>query len=142
MQRDSWPLLALSFASEKRLTPVQLQKTLFLVGQYVIDNEANYYHFEPYHYGPFDARVYSDLDALTDRGLVRKIQSPSFRGFDYELTALGTKKAEAARRSLKAAQTLYLKRVVPWVLSLTFRQLVSSIYRTFPDMAVNSVFRY
>jgi hypothetical protein len=49
MQRDSWPLLALWFAQERRLSPVQVQKALFLVGQYVIDEHSDYYHFEPYH---------------------------------------------------------------------------------------------
>jgi uncharacterized protein YwgA len=141
MQRESWPLLALSFANEHRLSPVQMQKALFLVGQYVIETPVEYYHFEPYHYGPFDSTVYADLDELSGRGLVRRIESPLFRGFEYELTPLGDKQVKSIQCDLSNKQLSYLTEVIPWVRSQSFRQLVMAIYKAFPWTSQNSVFR-
>ena len=142
MQRDSWPLLALLHAKQCRLSPVQVQKTLFLVGEYVAGDSPEFYRFEPYHYGPFDSDVYADLDALTNRGLVQKVESAAFKGFEYELTPNGIDVAQAQRRRLNDRQKAYLERVVPWVRSQSFAQLVKAIYKAFPHMRAKSVFRY
>ncbi len=142
MQRDSWPLLALSYADECRLSPVQVQKALFLVGENIVDEDTLFYHFEPYHYGPFDSGVYADLDALVESGLVRKVEASAFRGFEYELTPAGVQRADQIRKALGKRERTYLAEVVPWVRRLTFRQLVTAIYNAFPKMAENSVFKY
>lgn len=142
MQRDYWPLLALFYANERRLTPVQLQKTLFLVGQYVIAPGSDYYKFEPYHYGPFDQTIYSDIDDLAEQGLVERVESDAYRGFEFKLTIAGVRAAEREQHNLNPAQQSYLAECVPWVRSQTFRQLVMAIYSAFPWTAKNSVFKY
>src|SRR5439155_6656754 len=53
--RSAWVLLALLAAEGHSLTPVQLQKCLFLLGsRRPKDVGRDFYHFRPYDYGPFD----------------------------------------------------------------------------------------
>lgn len=49
---------------------VQLQKSLFVLGRRrAKDLGGDFYNFQPYDYGPFDASVYHDADALPLAGL-------------------------------------------------------------------------
>ena len=67
MDRKYWTLLALGAAEGKALTPVKLQKTLFLLGQ-VFPKMEDFYNFVPYDYGPFNASIYEDAKILAQDG--------------------------------------------------------------------------
>jgi len=118
--------------------PVRIQKLLFL-----IDREAAAYvdgpHFEfqPYLYGPFDKAVYEELDALRDDGkvLVRGADSPR----SYTLTASGHEDGAAGLAEIPTEARQYMEQAARWVLSVRFEQLLSGIYRKYPDMAVNGI---
>lgn len=45
-------------------------KGMFLLSKEGPPELLNLYHFEPYHWGPFDKAVYSDLDELEADGLI------------------------------------------------------------------------
>lgn len=142
MERSDWPLLALQRAKGQRLTPVQMQKILFVFGEQFKDAlQHEFYDFKPYHYGPFDAGVTRDLEYLEERGLLRIIPSAIHHSRDYELTPEGVAAAEAAAAALDPKQRTFLGAVVTWAQSLSFRQLVTAIYKAFPHMSENSVFR-
>lgn len=142
MSRSDWPLLALISARGGRLTPIQLQKTLFIFGeQFQSELAKPYYNFEPYHYGPFDAAINRDLEELESAGLLEAVDTSVHRGRDYELTAEGEERAEDLLARLPSKQAAYMKALVRWVQSLTFRELVSAVYRAYPKMAENSAFR-
>ena len=71
MEKRDWLLLALAAAKTKGLTPVQIQKSLFLFGENMSGiGGSRFYKFVPYNYGPFDKRIYSDAEALETEGLV------------------------------------------------------------------------
>lgn len=142
MKRKNWPLLALAASESGRLTPLQVQKALFLLGQElgaVVDDD--YYHFVPYHYGPFDTAIYQDLEDLVDAGLVQKVRSEHHTGKDYELTDAGHKKVTSLKRDVPHNAMDYLRDAVEWMKPLSFSQVVSAIYRKYPKFRVNSVFR-
>lgn len=123
------------------LSPVQAQKLFFLIDK----NAAHlvggpHYNFQPYDYGPFDAGVYSDLDALElIYGDVEVQRQASYRV--YRLTAQGQRKAAIALAHMNPSAVDYLGRLKDWIKSLGFRDLVSAIYRDYPDMRANSIFR-
>src|SRR5437867_2462708 len=72
MPRRDWVMLAIADAGGQPITPVQLQKSLFLLGQELSDEVGNdYFRFRPYHFGPFSAAVYNDADRLEAEGLIR-----------------------------------------------------------------------
>lgn len=142
LQNKDWTLLAISAAQGESLTPVQLQKSLFLMGQnapWAVGR--SYYHFSPYNYGPFSQRVYTDAEVLARDGLVRIERRPGQSWVEYSATPVGLRKAAEIERQVPSSAAEYLRSVVAWAHGLTFGELVSAIYSAFPEQRVNSVFR-
>ena len=137
MTKRDWTLLAIAAADGEALTPVQLQKVLFLLGEFKLKGRSNFYHFIPYNYGPFDPQIYRDAEALEADKLVA-VQTGG-RWKQYAATPRGL--AVANRLNADADAMDYLRRVVRWACSLTFQELVSAIYARFPEYRVNSVFQ-
>lgn len=143
MPKD-WTLLVIAAAKGHSLTPVQLQKALFLIARNLTSTQrhtAFFYDFRPYDYGPFDAEVYRDAERLRAEGLVIIDPSGGVAYRDYTVTAAGVERASILRSQLESSVCDYLDRVVAWVRSLSFNALVQAIYRDYPEMRVNSVFR-
>ena len=120
------------------ISPVQLQKVAFLVGQECADYmPAPYYKFEPYDYGPFSAKLYQDAEILEKQGLV-SINVNSNGGWkEYSATFRSSSEDTS---SIPEIVTDYIDRAVEWAMKLTFRELVSSIYDNYPEYRENSIF--
>jgi hypothetical protein len=95
MQRRDWALLALAAAAGEELTPVQLQKVLFLVGECQRNKVGGgFYAFRPYNFGPFSADVYSDAEQLEREGLARIDRGAPGRSWSlYAITPEGNARA-------------------------------------------------
>jgi DNA-binding PadR family transcriptional regulator len=120
-----------------------MQKILFVFGEQcssALISEA-YYHFQPYHYGPYDSSINKDIELLEAEGFVDIVDTTAHRGRDYELTAIGEEKAQEILAELPVPLADYLAALVAWAQSLSFRDLVAAIYKEYPHMAANSVFR-
>jgi hypothetical protein len=142
LDRSEWILLALNAAEKKRLSPVQLQKILFLLGDRRPESVgSNFYAFRPYHYGPFDADVYHDADALAARKLVLLDEAKGRTWRAYVLTRIGQKNAELLEQRAPRKTVLYLRKLVEWAEPLPFESLVRAIYDAYPKMRANSIFR-
>jgi hypothetical protein len=141
MQREDWTLVAISSAGGDALTPVQLQKSLFLLGKGLPDEVGDgFYSFSPYNYGPFCGEIYADAEKLASEGFVRIEREVGRTWAEYAPTSAGLKRAEHLRKLAPRASG-YLKEIVEWTRGLTFEQLVSAIYAAYPDQKVNSIFR-
>lgn len=141
--RIDWLLLALNAAGSKGLSPVQLQKTLFLLGQKMADKVgAGFYDFQPYHYGPFDRDVYTDAEKLAASGRI-EIEQREGESFNrYIITREG--EVDVSRLAHYEAEEVseYLReKLIPWVRSQSFQSLVSAIYAEYPEMRKHSVFQ-
>jgi uncharacterized protein YwgA len=141
MDRSTLVLAALAPARGRFHTPVQLQKLLFLIDKNVAEAvEGPHFNFEPYDYGPFDKEVYATVDELARQGLVQAVETGrSWRKF--ALTANGQESGDDALASLDGQVRAYIEKLSEFVLSLSFPQLVSAIYKAYPDMRANSVFK-
>jgi hypothetical protein len=136
-----WTLLAIDAASPGALTPVQLQKALFLIGRRLDHSQLtapSFYVFRPYDYGPFSAAVYADAEALEAEGLAHIDLSGQNRYRRYSATVAG--RAHAAALAVDPKLRDFVTRLVAWTRALSFEQLVSAIYAEYPEMKVNSVF--
>jgi uncharacterized protein YwgA len=74
MTPKDWTLLVIAAADPKPLQPVQLQKSLFLLGRNLSPEQLQvkeFYDFQPYDYGPFCSDIYSNAEKLSDEGLIR-----------------------------------------------------------------------
>lgn len=137
--RDDIILAALAPAGGQEHSPVQVQKLLFLLDREVPHFVGKHFDFVPYNYGPFDPEVYRALDILGGQGLV-SISRVDNRNA-YALTPAGQRRGEEILSSLPAGARHYIRRVSKFVMDLTFVQLISAIYKAYPEMRANSVFR-
>ncbi len=137
--RQDWLLLGLARRGERGLSPVQVQKAMFLMSAELPRAVGpGFYRFKPYNYGPFDEKIYHDLDDLARDGLVFIDGGGPTRR--YAITAKGLDRATQAQSSADPRALGYLDRVVDWVCSLTFSTLVRAIYDKYPKFRANSVF--
>lgn len=142
MTKKDWALLAISVANGRGLSAVQLQKALFLLEQGVPKEIGpDFYNFRPYNYGPFDSRVYTDAESLSENNLVTLIK-PTGRYTVYNVTPEGAARAQDLASKAPPRAIQHLKAVVTWIQGLTFAQLVRAIYAQYPDMKANSVFSF
>ena len=141
MKKEDFLLVVVAAAEGEPLTPVQLQKSVFMVSKSLREIPDPFYMFEPYHYGPFDSEIYADVDSLETEGLLVSIQSKKGRWRETAITPIGLRKAEALTKELSAPAAKYVREVVQWVQSLSFSSLVREIYRIYPEYRENSVFQ-
>lgn len=135
-------LLVVAAAGDTGLTPVQLMKSMFLVGQCSLsDLPSNYYRFFAYNYGPFHPDVYRDVEVLVNEGSVYEIREAGQNWSKYIIAPPGLRSAEGLKRQIAREFSDYINEVVSWVKSLTFNQLLQAIYVEYPDMRENSVFQ-
>lgn len=139
MRRRDWVLAVLGAAKGEAVTPVQLQKALFLLEKECPQiGRRSYYHFAPYAYGPFDSTIYTDAEELAAEGVVA-ITPSEYGPRVYRATEAGVSRAERLPPDASIQEAVH--RIVAYVRSLSFQQLVAAIYRKYPEMRVNSVFR-
>lgn len=139
MDKKSFILIAFAPAKGGIHSPVQVQKLLFVldkqIHQYV---EGPHFNFEPYDYGPFDKRVYEELEDLAHEGDVEIIFG---KWKSFRLTEVGQKKAEDLLNTIQNPIQEHIRNVSKFVRTCSFSELVSAIYKAYPEMKVNSVFK-
>lgn len=140
MTKKEIVLAALAPAKTSKHSPVQVQKLLFLIDRNLASVLGGpFFSFEPYHYGPFDKGVYETLEELASEGLVEICFDRHWKS--YRLTEAGEAKASEIFESLPCNAKDYISKVSAFVRRSSFSQLVSSIYKAYPEMRKNSVFQ-
>ena len=135
-------LLVIAAAGDTGLTPVQLMKSMFLIGQSeVSDLPSDFYSFIPYNYGPFNSDVYRDAEVMVNERLVLEIREAGRDWSKYAVTQAGLQKVEILKHQVTDGYSEYIEAVVNWVKSLTFSGLLRAIYAKYPEMRENSVFQ-
>lgn len=141
MERRDIVLAALTPAMTGPFTPVQVQKLFFLLDDRAKNGiKGPHFNFKPHHYGPFDKKVYDELEGLADEGLVEVVEVGRAGLRTYRLTEQGYKAGEGVFFTLGVPVQEYISEVVSYVRGLSFSELVSSIYSEYPEMRENSVF--
>jgi len=141
MTKKDLLLIALAAGEKSEYTPVQIQKLMFLIEKNVGNRiDAPHFEFKPYDYGPFDSSIYELLRELESDELASA--SMTYRGWKkHSLTDAGIVMAAELSKSIDATVISYIKEVSKFVRTLSFVDLVSSIYKAYPEMKVNSVFK-
>jgi hypothetical protein len=130
--------------SEHNVDPIRLMKGMFIFTMEAPETWlARYerYQFIPYSYGPYSRNVDDDLDQFVKHGYVRVSKIPGKTWNYYSLSAEGEAKARELAASLPADAAVYLRRVREFVLKLSFRKLLDTVYAKYPAYAVKSVFK-
>lgn len=134
-------VLLVVHAAGEVMSPVQLQKAVFLVCEAKSGLKSTY-SFEPFHYGPFDIQVYNDADQLHEEGLVRRIPSSAGSWTDTLITPEGAKRVMELRATLPETTVAKLDRLLKIIQGLSFEELVGAVYKAFPEYKKNSLFRF
>ncbi|HDV6632647.1 TPA: hypothetical protein RJX14_001439 [Legionella pneumophila] len=141
MNRKDLMLAALYPADMDSYTPVQIQKLLFLIQKKIPFCIENEFEFSPYDYGPFDKNVYKELEILASEGCVDIREHESSAWKTYGLTKEGSVKAKEVYNTLDDNTKNTIAKLSSFVRQLSFSQLVSAIYKAYPEMKQNSVFK-
>lgn len=139
MNRDNLLLKIITSANGELVTPAQLQKVAFLLGQKFADEmPSDYYRFRKYDYGPFCVDIYRDAEQLQRIGLISITVNPRGGWKEYAATRQGLEKN---LDSIPKAIGKYIGKKVKWARGVSFQELVREIYKKFPEYTENSVFQ-
>jgi hypothetical protein len=140
-EKKDWLLAALSESPTGHLSPVQIQKAMFLFreGAQSHFGQDQFYNFVPYQFGPFSQDIYYDLEALERRALVQIERDEVGKRRAYVITPQGREFASQMRREDRRAYG-YLGNLTRWVTRKSFTELLRYIYRRWPEYQVNSIF--
>ena len=123
LAREDWTLL--SIATAKRiLLPIQLQKSLYLLGQRFPELTAEgFYRFRATNSGQVSQEVLSDANMLAMTGLVSIDDiEPDERG--YRVTANGLERARELEQRADSDAIQFLRSTVAWVRTRSVDQLL------------------
>ncbi|AKH98685.1 transcriptional regulator padr-like family protein (plasmid) [Halanaeroarchaeum sulfurireducens] len=144
--------LALLYAHEEHQIDgrTRFQKLIFLMqmeGNLENLTPTDTYRFEPYDYGPFSSRLYDDLDAHIERGLIddskeKLDEEDDIVKYKYQLKPegrdfVGEKISDGdIERIVQEAE-----RIVREYGDIRLPDLIDIVYSKYPDYAENSVLR-
>ncbi len=141
MNRKDWLLLVIAAADGQELTPAQLQKSVFLLGEERREAvDEDFYQFEAYHYGPFCLDVYLEAEALERQGLIAIHINRSGRWQEYRATFEGLRQAADLEKSADKDVVHFIGEQVAWTRGVSFQELIREIYKRYPCFRANSVF--
>jgi hypothetical protein len=116
VEPKDWLLLAIAAAGEAGLSPIQLQRSLFLLSQKRKTHVGpDFYQFESGDAWPFSRALYEDLDAFVAAGDVVKEYRPESTRSVFRLAESGRTLAEELQPRLKPEASSYLEEAVAWV---------------------------
>jgi hypothetical protein len=124
LTREDWTLLVMA-AARRSLLPIQLQKTLFLLGQKFPRLTAGaFYSFRATSSGPISEEVSRDANLLAMLGLV-SIDAIEPGGRGYGLTPKGLERARDLESRADPEAIQFLRRTVAWVRTRSVEQLLN-----------------
>lgn len=142
MNRNDFVLAVLASSNDAIYSPVQIQKLFFLIEKKIPElSEYIYFNFAPYNYGPFDPEIYDAILELISSGDLEVINDVNSRIMKYNTTDKGQTRGEQILQSLGENTTDKIKILSEFVRRLSFSELVSAIYKEYPEMKKYSIFR-
>ena len=142
MNRNDFVLAVFASSNNAIYSPVQIQKLFFLIEKKIPElSENNYFNFTPYNYGPFDPEIYDVISELVNNGDLKLINYPNSRIIKYSTTDKGQIRGKQILQSLGENTISKIKILSEFVRKLSFSELVSAIYKEYPGMKENSIFR-
>lgn len=123
--RRGWLLLAIALSGRSGISPIQLQRSLFLVGQKREELIGpGFYAFEPNGSGPASTDVYADIDALVTTEYIVKQWVPESACSVFRLSGAGRAWVAEFRRKVKKDALSGLEDAVAWVKEQSYLDLV------------------
>ncbi|MFT4040941.1 MAG: hypothetical protein QM692_22350 [Thermomicrobiales bacterium] len=139
--RPDWLLLFIGADGDKHpLDQLRVMKGLFLLSL-SLEPLSGHYSFTPYDFGPFDSKVYRDLDELQARGFIDSTNVGIGRRRDFWLTELGRRRYIELQASVSGDNFDEIQAAKTYVTSLDADALLSDVYERFPEFRSRSIAR-
>ncbi|MDI6891905.1 MAG: hypothetical protein QMD08_02750 [Actinomycetota bacterium] len=138
LEKSDWILVVLR---KKPLDRIHIMKSLFLIWHRSRGEVQDYFHFEPYLYGPYSLEVYSELRDLLTHGFVTQSPHPIPEWANYYLTAQGRAKSEEVVKKANPKIIELIEKTVEEVSRMSFFDLLKKVYEEAPEFAENSVLK-
>lgn len=124
--RRGWLLLVLSMSGKGGLSPVQLQRSLFLVAQKREEQVGSgFYEFEEAGGSALmSPLLYEDIDALVAAAHIEKEWMPELSASMFRLSDTGWAWSEDLRRKVKKNALAGLEDAVAWVKEQSYLELM------------------
>jgi hypothetical protein len=142
MSRLDWFILFAGYVAPgttepPELSPVEIQKGLFLLQQVAALSNAEAYDYQAYDWGPVAPEIYTDTNELLKTHLLAKSsQGPFGRFWYYQATPTGRQVAGYLAEDVRPDHLLYVEVIRTLLKQLKFDQIVSGIYAAYPEWAV------
>lgn len=141
MTKEEIILAALASCNDE-LSPIQLQKLFFLLDMQVGKQLGGpFFNFVPYNYGPFDKGIYETYQQLSNAGYTTIRQKMTARYSYYGLTDTGRQRGNELLQQMNNQHSTYIHSLARFVETTSFDDLLRAVYKAYPDMATNSVFK-
>ena len=85
--------------------------------------------------------IYEDADLLKLDEMINIDVNTIGRRNIYSINDKGIKYVDNLKKQIKPELYNYVSKIVKWVKDKSFSQLISKIYKQFPEFKVNSVFK-
>jgi hypothetical protein len=140
VRRADWAMLAIAAVRGKSISPLQLQKGLFVFQRWSNDPLENYYSFGRFRQGPFDSTIYRDVEALAREDLVT-IRKAKGRGRwkAFEATEAGLRYAMEVEIGLPSRTRSLLRQTVSWMQEQRLSEIFRTIHLYFPEYRPRSI---
>ena len=142
MTRRDWLLLYCATKPSQSLSPLQIQKGLFLFAMEAGAPEDERYEFTPYNYGPCSMEIYGDVRALADDGLLSESPAPATGYSLHSLTPKGVEAADRLKAGANPGLLQGLAKAKTFVTERYFQQLLRDVYSKYPTYAKNSLWQH
>ena len=137
-RKADWLLLLFG---DQPIEPIRIQKGMFLFAKESGAKQEQVYDFVPYNWGPCSFEIYDDLEDLLEKGLVEQIPVPGARWHRYLRTPLGKVSAEEIRANANPLVVQAQDDIRDTVTGTSFGDLLTHVYKKYPEYATKSVFR-
>jgi len=139
LAKKDWVLLCLMRAPLDRL---RLMKTLFLIWRrHLRADDADFFQFRPYLYGPCSFELYSVLETMQEGGSIVHESHPGERWGNYILSHRGKEEAQEARERADANELKAIEEIVKFASTASIGELLNQVYEEAPEYAVKSLFK-
>ncbi len=121
--RGDWTLISIA-SSRRGLTPAQLQKSLYLLGEaFPKELGPDFYKFRSINAGHFSQQIYTDAETLAKHGLVLLEVTENDGWQHYSATTAGIIRARVLEEGLSPLVLQHLRRAVEWARNRSIDQL-------------------
>ena len=143
MKTSDYILAALScLPAYTTLTASQIQKFFFLLDFNLpkMCDLGPFFDYTPGDYGPYSKKLFKKYNELVELDYCRVVEVVGSGGKLYMLSAQGYKHSMNLNACLSPEVYVYISDVGKFVIGLSFTELVSSINKAYPEMALKTVF--